>query len=374
MVTRKLWLDTMLRTADPVLTALAGGRLHRRLPMTFHPDRAEFAHLEAFGRTLAGIAPWLRLRPDGEEGELRDKYLDLVRVCMDMATDPSSPDYMNFTTGYGQALVDAAFLAHGIMRAPEELYFGLDERVRRNIVAALRATRRFTPYRSNWLLFSAMIEALLKLVGEDHIIPPVEDALTSFTGWYVGDGLYSDGDMFHLDFYNSFVIHPMLLDILPVFSEDPRWSELLEKERARASRAAAILERLIAPDGSWPVVGRSVTYRCGAFQLLAQAALQGLLPDGVSPAQVRCALTAAIGRSLTADSYDSDGFLLPGVAGVQPSLAEGYISVGSLYLAETVFLPLGLPESHPFWSSPDTPWTQKRLWSSEDLPADRATD
>ena len=48
----------------------------------------------------------------------------------------------------------------------------------------------------------------------------------------------------------------------------------------RARRYAAILERLIAPDGSFPAIGRSLAYRCGAFHLLAALALRRQLPDG----------------------------------------------------------------------------------------------
>jgi hypothetical protein len=129
----------------------------------------------------------------------------------------------------------------------------------------------------------------------------------------------------------------------------------------------------ISPDGAYPPVGRSLTYRCGAFQLLAQAALQHRLPAEVQPAQVRCALGAVIRRTLEpAGTYDADGWLQPGLAGHQPGLMERYISTGSLYLASTAFLPLGLPAGDPFWSAPDLPWTQVRAWRGEDMPADHA--
>ena len=65
-----------------------------------------------------------------------------------------------------------------------------------------------------------------------------------------------------------------------------------------------------------------------------------------------------------------DGFLTIGVCGDQPSLGEDYISTGSLYLCSGAFLPLGLPASDPFWSDPDEPWTQKKIWDGADFPAD----
>ena len=42
----------------------------------------------------------------------------------------------------------------------------------------------------------------------------VDYALRQHDQWYKGDGIYGDGPQFHWDYYNSFVIHPMLLDVL----------------------------------------------------------------------------------------------------------------------------------------------------------------
>ncbi|HWB33578.1 MAG TPA: DUF2264 domain-containing protein, partial [Acidobacteriaceae bacterium] len=107
----------------------------------------------------------------------------------------------------------------------------------------------------------------------------------------------------------------------------------------------------------------------------ADAALRGMLPKEVRPEQVRGALTAVIRRTLTPPgTFDADGWLRIGLAGHQPSLGEVYISTGSLYLCSAVFLPLGLPESHAFWRSPAAPWTQVKVWSGADIPADHALE
>ena len=72
------------------------------------------------------------------------------------------------------------------------------------------------PGNNNWLLFSAMVECGLKEFSGEWNFPTVERALTSHREWYKGDGVYGDGADFHLDYYNSYVIHPMLLQILKV--------------------------------------------------------------------------------------------------------------------------------------------------------------
>lgn len=375
---RKYFVQSMLRIADPVLTALSENELKMRMPVeTAEVEwdrRADFAHLEAFGRLLSGMAPWLELGPDdSEEGKIRQKYIQLSRLCLRNATDPKSPDFMNFTEGK-QPLVDAAFLAQGLLRAPTQLWEGLDEPTRKNVIDALKSTRIITPYYSNWLLFTAMIEAaLLKFDGEGDLVR-IEYALKKHHEWYLGDGMYGDGPEFHWDYYNSFVIQPMMLDILKTlveagFNEQKNYDLALK----RARRHAAIQERLISPEGTYPPIGRSLAYRFGAFQLLSQVALMKELPPPIAPAQVRSALLAVVKKQIEAPgTFDKNGWLTIGFYGHQPEIAEGYICTGSLYLCSEVFLVLGLAPDDPFWKDPAQDWTQKKIWSGKSAPIDYA--
>ena len=62
---RDSWVAVMRRLADPVLTNLANGTLKARMPVEQAPgaDRRGVTHLEALGRLMAGIAPWIELPP-----------------------------------------------------------------------------------------------------------------------------------------------------------------------------------------------------------------------------------------------------------------------------------------------------------------------
>ena len=129
------------------------------------------------------------------------------------------------------------------------------------------------------------------------------------------------------------------------------------------------------PDGTYPVIGRSVSYRFGAFQLLSQAALEDFLPKELRAGQVRSALTAVIRKCMeSADTFDKDGWLTPGVYGCQPDMAESYINVGSLYLCCAVFLPLGLSCESAFWTDDACDWTSRQIWSGAPVKRDHATD
>ena len=88
---RREWLDDLLKIVSPVLDALSRGELKATMPLTFHPARAAFAPLEAFGRSMLGLAPWLEADPDTlskDERRLQRQWRKKAIDCIDMATDP----------------------------------------------------------------------------------------------------------------------------------------------------------------------------------------------------------------------------------------------------------------------------------------------
>ncbi|MBR1678686.1 MAG: DUF2264 domain-containing protein [Bacteroidales bacterium] len=377
--TREMWVREMTRIASPVLENLVAGTLKRNMPfesLSDDPLRREVSYLEAVGRTLCGIAPWLELEPDDtDEGRLRAHFIDLTVKGIRNGVDPASPDRLMFDNRHTQPLVDAAFLAEGLLRAPTQVWGRLDEETRAFLVEAWKTSRSIRPFESNWLLFASIVEAaLLEFTGE-YDVQRLYYGVNRFRNeWYKGDGWYGDGKDFHLDFYNSLVIHPMFTEVLRILEKHHLpGGDFREVQEARHGRLAAQLERMISPEGSYPVIGRSIVYRFGSFHALSDAALLHILPEGLEPAQVRCALSAVIKRQLSvSDTFDSNGWLRVGYAGSQIHMSEDYINTGSLYLCMAVFLPLGLPETDPFWSDPDMDWTARKAWSGVDVGADHA--
>jgi len=378
VVDRAYWVETMRRVGEPVLMAMETGRLRELMPIEAKlgelEERSKCTHLEAVARLLSGIAPWLEHGPrEGSEGELRERFAESARAGMEKGVDPASADYLRFGETR-QSLVDAAFLGLGMLRAPTELWGKLSEEGKKNVIRGLKATRGITPNYNNWLLFVAMVEVTLRFAGEEWEKERVEHAMDRHEEWYLGDGMYGDGADFHWDYYNSFVIQPFLLHVLDrEAGSDARWAALRPAIEERALRYAAIQERLISPEGTFPAIGRSLAYRCGAFHHLAEMSLRERLPEGVAPAQVRSALTAVIRRSLEAEgTFDGQGWLRIGFCGHQPGVGEVYISTGSLYLCSAVFLPLGLSPESGFWSGPGMDWSSRKAWSGQDFVADHA--
>ncbi|MCE4553935.1 DUF2264 domain-containing protein [Roseateles cellulosilyticus] len=374
-------LRLLKQMAEPVLGLMSRGELKQKFALELSPtwdgrDRG-VAYLECFGRLISGIAPWLALPDDDtNEGRLRQRLRQEALQSYVHAVDPRSPDYLTWK-GHGQALVDSAYFTNALMRAPAALWEPLDATTKARIVAEIKGLRRIEVPYINWLLFAAMNEAWLLSIGEEHDPMRMNGAIRKINEWYVGDGWIRDGQDFHFDYYGSYVMHPMLLEILEVLAarKAPFWNakpeELLAQARRRAQRYAEHLERLIGPEGSYPPVGRSLTYRTAVFQPLALLAWRKQLPASLPEGQVRAALHAVHTAIWDGPSnFTKGGFLTIGFRGPQPALGDWYSNNGSMYIAAAGLLALGLPASDSYWTAPAQDWTQKKAFGGAPFPKD----
>jgi hypothetical protein len=384
---RKFWVSLLQKIATPVLNNLSEGKLKVNMPLEVSSawdnlgrDKSA-GYLEAFARLLAGMAPWLAVEAiDLEEERLRKDFLKKVQLCIINCVNPQSPDYFLWKADFEptdkrcQPLVDSAYLAQAFIKAPKVLWAPLPATTKQQVIKEFTKLRSLIPPFNNWLLFSAMIETFFSTIGEVYDALRINMAIHKIQEWYVGDGWYSDGTRFHFDYYNSFVIHPMLHDIMAVMVKKNQVSkEDQEQALLRMQRYGDILERFISPEGTYPAFGRSITYRVGVFQALSMLSLENKLPEHIAPAQVRCALTAVMKRMFShQDIFDKNGWLTLGYAGHQPNVAEGYSNTGSMYMTSLAFLPLGLPANDAFWTSPYTEWSSAKAWSGKPFPQDHA--
>ena len=377
---REYWCRLLYKIASPVVSNLANGTLVKNMPLekspTFDNRSPIVTYLEAVGRTYAGIAPWLALPDDDtEEGKLRKKLRADALKGLNNCFAPGSPDQLNFTKDY-QPIVDAAYLAQTFLRAPKALWETLEPETKQRIISAFKSLRNRKPFKSNWLLFGSITEAFLLSVNEQYDVDRLNEGPRMINEWYKGDGWYGDGPNLAFDYYNAFVIHPMMVDTLAVMAD----KQLVERKvydlaLKRMQRYAVGQERMISPEGTFPPIGRSITYRTGAFQALSQVALMKQLPVNIKPAQVRCALTK-VKQNMYSNSgtFDKNGWLQLGFCGHQPEIADYYTSTGSLYMATLSFLPLGLPASDEFWSAPAADWTAKQAWAGQAFAKDYHVD
>lgn len=373
---REVWSELCYKIAQPILENMSKGELQKNMNLELSPTwdgrNKKVAYMEAFGRLMAGISPWLALPDDDtKEGKMRKQLRDWAVQSYKNAVDPNSPDCLLWE-GPTQILVDAAYIAESFMRAPDATWNLLDETTKQRYIDRFIGLRVIRPAYNNWLLFRAMTESFLLSIGEKADQYALTVAVNKINEWYLSDGWYSDGPEFALDYYNSYVIHPMYIEVLEVCNANKFWTSISTKLAIkRMQRFNTFLERLISPEGTYPAFGRSVVYRMGAFQTMALAAWKYGLPEGLSNGQVRSALTAVMKNMFAVEgNFDDENYLRLGFAGHQPDLSNYYTNNGSLYMTSLVYMPLGLPADHPFWTSPAEPWTSQKAWTGKEFPID----
>ena len=380
---RELWAGILYQMAAPVLSNMSEGKLQENMLVELSPTwdgrDKRVTYMECFGRLMAGLAPWLSLPDDDTaEGIQRKQLSEWALKGYAQSVDPESKDYLLWRKE-GQPLVDAAYIAESFLRGYDALWVPLDDLTKQRYIAEFQQLRRVDPPYTNWLLFSSTVECFLKKAGAQTDYYRITSALRKVDEWYVGDGWYSDGEDFAFDYYNSFVIHPMYVECLEVMTNGGKqniWNVKggnFPNALKRMQRFGMILERFVSPEGTFPVFGRSITYRTGVLQPLALLSLRGWLPKELPAGQVRAAMTAVIQRMFGDNrNFNAEGYLTLGFNGSQPNISDWYTNNGSLYLASLAFLPLGLPADAPFWTDAPQPWTSKKAWGGEDFPKDHA--
>lgn len=377
---RQVWADLCYKISQPVLENMSKGNFQKDFPLELSPTwdgrDTKVAYLETFARLMAGISPWLALPDDGTpEGKQRKQLHEWAIQAYKNAVDPNSPDKITWLTNTSQPLCDASYLVESFMRAPEATWGQLDEVTKKRYIEGLKSLRTIRPAYNNWLLFRAMVEVFFMSIGEDVDEYALSVGLQKMLEWYLSDGWYSDGPEYAMDYYNSYVMHPMMVEVVEMCKKH-KFSTPISLDLAvkRMNRFNTILERFISPEGAYPAVGRSVIYRMGAFQTLAMSAWKYGLPKDLTNGSVRSALTCVMKRMFAVDgNFDDKGYLRLGFAGHQPNLANYYSNNGSLYMTSLVFMPLGLPTDHPFWTAPAEPWTSQKAWSGQEFPEDYHT-
>ena len=221
-------------------------------------------------------------------------------------------------------------------------------------------------------MFSGIIESFFILAGERPDSEKMFNITKQINEWYIGDGWYSDGKYFAMNYYNSFVIHPMFIQMLEIMEKNQIKVPIRSKTALyRMQKFNIFLERLISPEGKFPAFGRSIIYRLGVFQTLSLSIWKYVLPKTLSKGGVRSALTKVMMNMFKLKgNFNKKGFLSLGFSGHQPNVADIYCNNGSAYITSFIFLALGLPANHPFWTLPSEQWTSKKAWEGKPFPKD----
>ena len=373
---RELWLNFLINLSYPILKNLANQNLKKTMQIEVSPyygRTKDIAYTEAFCRLLCGIAPWLELESEESDYENfhKTELRNLAKLSLINAINSSSPDYLLwYDKNLDQPLCDCAYLAQAFLRAPKTLWYSLDNSTQQSYIEAFRKLRTVRGVLNNWVLFRAVIEVFMLYIDEEYDKYALNLAINTMNKWYAGNGFYKDGDYFRFDYYNSFAIHPMLVEVLEITKKKNMYFSIsFEEALRRMNEYNLCIERLISPEGTFPVIGRSIIYRMGAFQTLSLSAWKYKLPESLPYGQIRYALTTVL-KNMFGDktNFNDAGFLILGFMGHQPNVANYYSNSGSLYITSLFLMPLGLPSSHSFWTDDPVEWTSLRAWKGKEFP------
>ncbi|MCZ7455495.1 DUF2264 domain-containing protein [Rhizobium rhizogenes] len=303
-----------------------------------HFDRAA-ADLEGFARPLWGIAP-LALSGDSFA------HWPLLAKGIANGTDPAHPDYWGDVRQKDQRLVELAALGFALRLAPQHLWEPLSDAQKDNVRRYLLTARERNYADNNWKFFRVMVDMALDHLGVDFDRSLTGTFQAELDGFYIADGWYRDGDYRRIDHYIAFAMHFYGLIYAKLSKPGDAYAE---RYRERARLFAGDFASWFDEDGGALAFGRSMTYRfaCGGFWAGLAFADEEALPWG----EIKGLYLQHLRWWAQKPIADRDGVLSIGYAYPQLTMSESYNSAGSPYWAFKAFLPLALPESHPFWQA-----------------------
>ncbi|KAK1138751.1 hypothetical protein N8T08_002016 [Aspergillus melleus] len=315
------------------------------------------AQIEGFARPLWGLAALLGGGYQyAEAARWREGFIN--------GTDPQSPEFWGTIEDSDQRMVEMCPIGFTLAVAPHEFWDPLTDQQRENVTNWLASINDKEMPNTNWLWFRVFANLGLRRNGAPYSLARIEADMDHLDTFHVGGGWSNDGPKSHhqMDYYSgSFAIQflQLLYAKLAADFDQPR----AERYKERARNFAHDFVHYFDPDGSAIPFGRSMTYR------FAMAGFWGAL--GFADVELPAPLTWGVVKGLLLrhfrwwatqrDIFNSDGTLNLGYSYANMYLTENYNSPGSPYWCCLSFVPLVLPESHPFWTAQEEPYPSASL-------------
>ncbi|RCW47508.1 DUF2264 domain-containing protein [Paenibacillus prosopidis] len=344
LATRRDLQDAFHQLCEPLIPYFSEGKAHLKLGATGSGCTDETAEMEGFSRILWGLAP---LAAGGGDSVLWDIYRQGIRN----GTNPEHEEYWGIVNDYDQKLVEMAAFGLALGLAPDQVWNPLTDIEKQRFYDWLNQMNSRPVYDCNWLFFLVMVNLGFKKIGMPYDREQMDKNLGRIDEFYLTDGWYSDGKGGHCDYYGPFAIHYYgLIYAAWMKEEDPERAALYKE---RASEFAKDFIYWFAGDGSALPYGRSLTYRFSQAAFWSAMAYTGVeaFPYGV----IKGIILRHMRWWFQQPIFQPDGTLSIGYSYPNLIMAENYNAPGSPYWALKTFLPLALPDEHPFWQAEELP-------------------
>ncbi|KDQ10402.1 hypothetical protein BOTBODRAFT_163974 [Botryobasidium botryosum FD-172 SS1] len=345
--------DALVSLLDSLalFTSPGGALLKLGHTATHYDERA--AQLEGFSRPLWGVASLLA---GGGSYDGVQRWIDGFKN----GTDPLSEEFWGYTRGRDQRMVEMAAMGYTLSVAREHIWDKLGEEGTKNLSTWLAGINGKEMPNTNWLWFRVFANLGLSKVGSPYSKDQLKADLDHLDTFYLGDGWSRDGPpgVRQLDYYSgSFAIQfAQLIYSKLAEKDDP---ERCEEYRDRARKYALDFVRYFDAEGRAIPFGRSMTYRFAMASFWGALAFADVLPP--APLDNWGVIKGLLLRNIRWWASQGSAILSPqgiltiGYAYPSTYATENYNSPGSPYWAFKAFVPLALPSTHPFWSTPELP-------------------
>ncbi|KAK7692606.1 hypothetical protein QCA50_004238 [Cerrena zonata] len=350
---------------DPLAahTSPGGARIHLGFTGTHYDEAA--AQLEGFSRPIWGLASLLA---GGGAYEGTERWVK----GFSNGTNPDHEEFWGNMRNKDQRMVECSAIGFSLSVAKQHLWDAMDDNGKRNLENWLGGMNDKEMPNTNWLWFRVFSNLGLSKVGSPKFDGKRMKAdLDHLDTFYIGEGWSRDGPegIVQLDYYSSsFAIqYAQLVYSKLAQAEDP---ERCEEFRNRARLFAQDFVHYFDPEGRAVPFGRSLTYRFAMSSFWGAVAFADLeLPAPLTWGVVKgLQLRNIRWWARQAGAYSTDGTLTIGYVYPNQSMTENYNSPGSPYWCCKSFIALSLPQSHPFWTSPEEPYPSALLNIVKPLP------
>jgi hypothetical protein len=316
--------------------------------------------IESFARIASTWGAWLRNPANPATLKFQDHEINvehLLRQALLDGTNPSNPQtYWGDIGHLDQRIVESADMAVAIWMTRERVFNKMTNAEQAQIMNWLAQVDGKGTYTDNWILFTAMAQAVRHHLGFPSPVEDIDNRLMQLNEFYRGDGWYVDGPTDEFELYNAWMFgwHYLLWTWIDG-DRRPDHRELV-LERGKSFINGFI--HFFGANGSYPAWGRSIVYRFAALAPFAIGHFLKIAPD--DPGMLRRLSSGCIRYFYDHGMFDSDHFVRQGYHADFPPAGEAYISPGSPYWCCHGLFALTLDASDPFWTAAETPLPVER--------------
>ncbi len=317
--------------------------------------------IESFARIASAWGSWLRNPANPATLKFQDHEINIEAILHQAlldGTDPSNPrTYWGDIGHLDQRIVESADVAVTIWMSRERVFNKMTATEKAQIIAWLGQVDGKGTYTDNWILFTAMAQAVRHHLGFPAPESDLDNRLMQIGEFYRGDGWYVDGPTDEFELYNAWMFgwHYLLWTWIDGDRRPDHRQQVLERGRSFIDGFL----HFFGANGSYPAWGRSIVYRFAALAPFAVGHFLKIAPN--DPGLLRRVSSGCIRYFYDRGLFDADHhFVRQGYHGDFPPAGEAYISPGSPYWCCHGLFALTFDSNDPFWTATESPLPVER--------------